>query len=78
MLKFGLLLVLANIFLKLLIGIGLWKMGMEFKSGGVKSSVGYAEEQIGEGDPNILRGQNDVNNGEGFGAGLNDGFGERE
>ena len=57
MLKFGLLLVLANLFLKVFIGIGLWKMGMEFKAG-MKSSVNYNEEQIGEGDPNILRGQN--------------------
>ena len=57
MLKFGLLLVLANVFLKLFIGIGLWKMAMEFKSSGIKSSVKYEEEQIGEGDPNILRGQ---------------------
>ena len=62
MLKFGLLLVLANIFLKLFVGIGLWKMGMEYKSGfGKNSSVKYEEEQIGEGDPNILRGQNDFN-----------------
>ena len=62
MLKFGLLLVLANIFLKLFVGIGLWKMGMEYKSGfGKNSSVKYEEEQIGEGDPNILRGQNDAN-----------------
>lgn len=59
MLKFGLLLVLINIFLKLFVGIGLWKMGMEFKSGAVKSSLNYNEEQIGEGDPNILRGHND-------------------
>ena len=65
MLKFGLLLVLANIFLKLFIGIGLWKMAMEFKSGGIKSSVKYDEEQIGEGDPNILRGQNDLNDKQG-------------
>ena len=61
MLKFGLLLVLGNIFLKLFIGIGLWKMGMELKSMGIKSSLKYDEEQIGEGDPNILRGQNDFN-----------------
>ena len=33
MIKFGFLLVLANLFLKLFIGIGLWKMAMEFKSG---------------------------------------------
>ena len=65
MLKFGLLLVLANIFLKLFIGIGLWKMAMEFKSGGIKSSVQYEEEQIRKGDPNILIGQNDFNGREG-------------
>ena len=60
MLKFGLLLVLANLFLKLFLGVGIWKMAMEGKSG-VKSSLKYEEEQIGEGDPNILRGQNDAN-----------------
>ena len=60
MLKFGLLLVLSNLLLKLFIGIGLWKMAMEFKSG-IKSSLKYEEEQIVEGDPNILRGQNDFN-----------------
>ena len=77
MLKLGLLLVLANIFLKLFIGIGLWKMAMENKSGGVKSSVNYNEEQIGDGDPNILRGQNDFNENEGRvlpGAGSNNNF----
>lgn len=65
MLKFGLLFLLANIFLKLFIGIGLWKMAMDFKSGGIKSSLKYEEEQIGEGDPNILRGQNDYNEKQG-------------
>ena len=60
MLKFGLLLVLANLFLKLFLGVGIWKMAMEGKSG-VKSSLKYEEEPIGEGDPNILRGQNDEN-----------------
>ena len=82
MLKLGLLLVLANIFLKLFIGIGLWKMAMENKSGGVKSSVNYNEEQIWDGDPNILRGQNDFNSrqqGRIFpGAGSNDNFGLRQ
>ena len=81
MLKLGLLLVLANVFLKLFIGIGLWKMAMENKSGGVKSSVNYVEEQIGEGDPNILRGQNDFNNRQGRivpGAGSNDNFNLRQ
>ena len=61
MLKFGLLLVLANIFLKLFIGIGLWKMAMEFKNSVKSSSLKYDEEQIGEGDPNILKGQNNFN-----------------
>ena len=61
MMKFGLLLVLANIFLKLFIGIGLWKMAMEFKNSGIKASLKYDEEQIGEGDPNILKDQNYLN-----------------
>jgi hypothetical protein len=56
MLKFGLLFILVNVFLKLFIGVGIWKMAMEIKSNqGVKSSLKYDEEQIGEGDPNILR-----------------------
>ena len=56
MLKFGLLFIIANTFLKLFIGIGIWKMAMENKSNqGVKSSLKYEEEQIGEGDSNILR-----------------------
>lgn len=65
MLKFGLLFLLANLFLKLFIGIGLWKMAMEFKSGGIKSSLKYEEEQIGDGDPTILKGQNDYNDKQG-------------
>ena len=80
MLKLGLLLVLANLFLKLFIGIGLWKMAMENKSG-VKSSVNYVEEQIEEGDQNILRGQNDFNSRQGRifpGAGSNDNFNLRQ
>ena len=32
MLKFGLLILLSNIFLKLILGIGLWKMAMETKA----------------------------------------------
>ena len=48
MIKFRFLLVLANLFLKLFIGIGLWKMAIEFKSG-IKFSLKYEEEQIGEG-----------------------------
>ena len=46
--KFGLFIVLANLFLKIFVGIGLWKMAMEFKlSGSVKSSIKYDEEHIG-------------------------------
>ena len=56
MLKFGLLFILVNVFLKLFIGVGIWKIAMENKSNqGVKSSLKYEEEQIGEGDPDILR-----------------------
>ena len=68
MLKFGLLFILVNVFLKLFIGVGIWRIAMENKSNqGVKSSLKYDEEQIGEGDPNILRAhqrkmQNDQNN----------------
>ena len=39
MLKFGLLILLANIFLKLILGIGLWKMAMETKSNSVMEEV---------------------------------------
>ena len=81
MLKLGLLLVLANLFLKFFIGIGLWKIAMENKSGGVKSSVNYNEEQIGDGDPNILRGQNNFNGRQGRifpNAGSNDNFNLRQ
>ena len=68
MLKFGLLFILVNVFLKLFIGVGIWRMAMDNKSNqGVKSSLKYEEEQIGEGDPNILRAhqgkmQNEKNN----------------
>ena len=60
MLKFGLLLVLANLCLKVLLGIGLWKMAMEFKNSDepLKVSDKYNEEYIEEGNPEILRGQN--------------------
>ena len=58
MLKFGLLFILVNVFLKLFIGVGIWRIAMENKSNqGVKSSLKYDEEQIGEGDSNILRAQ---------------------
>lgn len=68
--KFGLLLVFVNIILKLGLGIGLWKMAMEFKSGLVNSTK-YNEEQIEEGNPEILRAQN--NNGRIFPTGEGDG-----
>lgn len=59
MTKFGLLFIVINIFIKLFIGMGLWKMAMEEKTeSGVKSSLNYNEEQIVEGDPYILRGKN--------------------
>ena len=51
--KFGLLLILANIFLKIVLGVGLWKMAMDFKNGdnGLKNSDNYGEERIEGGDP---------------------------
>ena len=62
MLKFGLLILLANIFLKLLVGIGLWSMAMDFKSGeAINFSEKYDEELIEAGNPEILRGQNNNN-----------------
>ena len=60
LLKFGLLIVLANLLLKLFIGIGLWKIAMEYKTISIKSSQ-YNEEQINDGDPNILRAKNNFN-----------------
>jgi len=71
--KLGLLLVLVNIILKLGLGIGLWKMAMEFKSGLVNSTK-YNEEQIEEGNPEILRGPNN-NNGRIFPTGEGEGDG---
>ncbi len=64
LLKFGLLIVLANLLLKLFLGIGLWKMAMEFKNNSIKSSQ-YNEEQINEGDPAILKTKNNFNEKEG-------------
>ena len=59
MLKFGLLILLANIFLKLLVGIGLWSMAMDYKSGeAINFSENYKEEPIDAGNPEILRGPN--------------------
>ncbi len=60
MLKFGLLLVLANALLKIVIGIGLWKMGLDFKLIGNKSSTNYVEEQIAEGDSNVFNNRQGV------------------
>ena len=54
--KFGLLLILANIILKLALGIGLWKMAMDFKSNnniGMKNPNNYDEEVIERGEPGI-------------------------
>ena len=54
--KFGLLLILANIFLKLVLGVGLWKIAMDFKNGndnGLKNSDNYGEEKI-EGDDPVM------------------------
>jgi hypothetical protein len=65
MLKFGLLFIIANVFLKLFIGIGIWRMAMENKSGhGVKSSLKYEEEKIEEGEPYNLSGQQGGMSGE--------------
>lgn len=59
MLKFGLLLVLANLCLKIILGIGLWMQAIELKSNTeLKASGNYNEEQIQGGNPDILRGQN--------------------
>lgn len=67
LLKYGLLFLLANLFLKLFIGVGLWKMAIENKYQqdelGVKSSLKYNEEPIEEGDPNILRSKNENQRG---------------
>jgi hypothetical protein len=46
LLKFGLLFVLANVFLKLFVGIGIWKMALENKPGfKMESSANYGGEQ---------------------------------
>ena len=70
MLKFGLLLILINIFLKIVIGIGLWKQAMEFKSGnemavnlgGVipENNEMNGEENTGRVFPNEEEGGNDI------------------
>jgi hypothetical protein len=55
MLKFGLLILLANIFLKLLLGVGLWNLAMKHRNEerGLKSSDKYNEEPIEEGNPDL-------------------------
>ena len=68
--KLGLLILLANIILKLGLGVGLWKIAMEYKSG-LSSSTKYNEEQINDGNPEILRGPNN-NNGRIFPTGEGD------
>ena len=69
--KFGLLILLANIILKLGLGVGLWKIAMEYKSG-LSSSTKYNEEQVNDGNPEILRGPNNNNNGRIFPTGEGD------
>jgi hypothetical protein len=64
LLKWGLIIALVNICLKFCIGILLWKIAMESKL--TKSSVKYTEEQIGAGDPNLFREQNDRDGGENY------------
>ena len=59
--KFGLLILLANIILKLGLGVGLWKIAMEYKSS-LSNSTRYNEEQIEAGNPEILRGPNNNSN----------------
>ena len=54
MLKFGLLILLANIFLKLILGIGLWKMAMETKANTAMEEV--IQDNIENND--IMRGEN--------------------
>ena len=74
MLKFGLLLVLANLCLKVLLGIGLWKMAMEYKNSDepLKVSDKYNEEYIEEGNPDILRGQKPMGGSDQFGNNENE------
>ena len=74
MLKFGLLLVLCNLCLKILIGIGLWKMAMEYKNSDepLKVSDKYNEEYIEGGDPDILRGQRPKEGNDQFGNNENE------
>ena len=54
MLKFGLLILLANIFLKLILGIGLWKMAMETKAN--TAMEGFNQENMENND--IMRDEN--------------------
>ena len=56
MLKFGLLILLANIFLKLILGIGLWKMAMETKANNAMEEV--IQENMENND--IMREENAV------------------
>ena len=74
MLKFGLLILLANIFLKLLLGVGLWNLAMKHRNEerGLKSSDKYNEEYIEEGSPDILRGQKPMGGSDQFGNNENE------
>ena len=57
MLKFGLLILLVNIFLKLALGFGLWNLALKHKNE-VSNASPYYEEQIEAGNNEILRGAN--------------------
>ena len=57
MLKFGLLILLVNIFLKLALGFGLWNLALKHKND-MNNASPYNEEQIEAGNNEILRGPN--------------------
>ena len=54
MLKFGLLILLINLFLKLILGVGLWKMAMNHKS---ENSIGGVIQENQENN-DMLRDEN--------------------
>ena len=60
MLKFGLLILLINIFLKLVLGLGLWNLALKQKKF-LNNFSPYNEEQIEDGNQEILRGANNNN-----------------
>ena len=57
--KYALFLILANVLMKIFIGIGIWKLAMDIKSiNDVQTSVKYDEEPIVEAEHNYYNGQN--------------------